>query len=220
MVNVAIELNGQPPLQVYIKPSDTHKIILRSIDLGAMEVISSWDELRDYNKVGSPFSIPKAALALAENLDWNIGRVLSLLHSLDLEQETIVIYFSDNGPNSFRWNGGMKGRKGSTDEGGVRSPFCIRWPGHIRKGAVETQLSGAIDLIPTLLGLAGIEYTPLRKLDGIDWGQRLLDEKAPAIDRVLYSYWGGKTSVRISYYLLDAEDHLYKTDIDLSLIHI
>ena len=126
----------------------------------------------------------KAALALAENLDWNIGRVLSLLHSLDLEQETIVIYFSDNGPNSFRWNGGMKGRKGSTDEGGVRSPFCIRWPGHIRKGAVETQLSGAIDLIPTLLGLAGIEYTPLRKLDGIDWGQRLLDEKAPAIDRV------------------------------------
>lgn len=156
----------------------------------------------------------KAALALAENLDWNIGRVLSLLHSLDLEQETIVIYFSDNGPNSFRWNGGMKGRKGSTDEGGVRSPFCIRWPGHIRKGAVETQLSGAIDLIPTLLGLAGIEYTPLRKLDGIDWGQRLLDEKAPAIDRVLYSYWGGKTSVRISYYLLDAEDHLYKTDID------
>ena len=156
----------------------------------------------------------KAALALAENLDWNIGRVLSLLHSLDLEQETIVIYFSDNGPNSFRWNGGMKGRKGSTDEGGVRSPFCIRWPGHIRKGAVETQLSGAIDLSPTLLGLAGIEYTPLRKLDGIDWGQRLLDEKAPAIDRVLYSYWGGKTSVRISYYLLDAEDHLYKTDID------
>lgn len=156
----------------------------------------------------------KAALALAENLDWNIGRVLSLLHSLDLEQETIVIYFSDNGPNSFRWNGGMKGRKGSTDEGGVRSPFCIRWPGHIRKGAVETQLSGAIDLIPTLLGLAGIEYTPLRKLDGIDWRQRLLDEKAPAIDRVLYSYWGGKTSVRISYYLLDAEDHLYKTDID------
>ena len=65
VVNVAIELNGQPPLQVYIKLSDTHKIILRSIDLGAMEVISSWDELRDYNKVGSPFSIPKAALALA-----------------------------------------------------------------------------------------------------------------------------------------------------------
>lgn len=65
VVNVAIELNGQPPLQVYIKPAKEPKIILRSIDLGAMETISAWEELMDYNRVGSPFSIPKAALALA-----------------------------------------------------------------------------------------------------------------------------------------------------------
>lgn len=65
VVNVAIELNGQPPLQVYVKPSKAYRIILRSIDLGAMEVITGWEELKDYNKVGSPFSIPKAALALA-----------------------------------------------------------------------------------------------------------------------------------------------------------
>lgn len=65
VVNVAIELNGQPPLQVYIKPAKEYKITLRSIDLGAMEAITGWDELRDYKKVGSPFSIPKAALALA-----------------------------------------------------------------------------------------------------------------------------------------------------------
>jgi len=65
VVNVAIELNGQPPLQVYIKPSAHKQIILRSIDLGAMEVISTWEELKNYTKVGSPFSIPKAALALA-----------------------------------------------------------------------------------------------------------------------------------------------------------
>lgn len=64
-MNVAIELNGQPPLQVYVKPSRTPQIILRSIDLGAMEVIQTWEELCQYNKVGSPFSIPKAALALA-----------------------------------------------------------------------------------------------------------------------------------------------------------
>lgn len=65
VVNVAIELNGQPPLQVYVKPAKEYKIILRSIDLGAMDVITSWDQLRDFNNVGSPFSIPKAALALA-----------------------------------------------------------------------------------------------------------------------------------------------------------
>ena len=65
VVNLAIELNGQPPLQVYIKPSKDYHIVLRSIDLGASEVVETFDELQQYNKVGSPFSIPKAALALA-----------------------------------------------------------------------------------------------------------------------------------------------------------
>lgn len=65
VVNMAIELNGQPPLQVYIKPCKEPVIICRSIDLGAMERIETYDELKQYNKVGSPFSIPKAALTLA-----------------------------------------------------------------------------------------------------------------------------------------------------------
>lgn len=65
VVNLAIELNGQPPLQVYVKPSQSYRIILRSIDQGAMETVGTWEELMDYRKVGSPFSIPKAALALA-----------------------------------------------------------------------------------------------------------------------------------------------------------
>ncbi|MBQ3632462.1 MAG: bifunctional fucokinase/L-fucose-1-P-guanylyltransferase [Prevotella sp.] len=65
VVNLAIELNGQPPLQAYIKPSREPKIILRSIDLGATEVVETFDDLQQFNRVGSPFSIPKAALALA-----------------------------------------------------------------------------------------------------------------------------------------------------------
>lgn len=65
VVNIAIELNGQPPLQAYVKPCREHKIILRSIDLGAMETVTTFDELQDFARVGSPFSIPKAALALA-----------------------------------------------------------------------------------------------------------------------------------------------------------
>ena len=65
VVNLAIELNGQPPLQVYVKPSDRCEITLRSIDLGAEEHIGTYEELRRYALVGSPFSIPKAALSLA-----------------------------------------------------------------------------------------------------------------------------------------------------------
>lgn len=65
VINLAIELNGQPPLQTYIRPCKEPVIILRSIDLGAEEHITSYEELACYNKVGSPFSIPKAALSLA-----------------------------------------------------------------------------------------------------------------------------------------------------------
>lgn len=65
VVNLAIELNGQPPLQVYVKPCKELRIVLRSIDMGAMEVVSTFDELQNYRQVGSPFSIPKAALVLA-----------------------------------------------------------------------------------------------------------------------------------------------------------
>ena len=65
VVNLAIDLNGQQPLQAYIKPSKQYHIVLRSIDLGATETVTTFDELMQYNRVGSPFSIPKAALALA-----------------------------------------------------------------------------------------------------------------------------------------------------------
>lgn len=65
VVNLAIELNGQPPLQVYVKTCKEPHIVLRSIDMGAMEIVNTYEELQDYRKIGSPFSIPKAALALA-----------------------------------------------------------------------------------------------------------------------------------------------------------
>ena len=86
----------------------------------------------------------RAALAMCENIDWNVGRVLKKLDEIGAANDTIVIYFSDNGPNGWRWNGGMKGKKGSTDEGGVRSPCMIRWPDKIKAGSVISQIAGAI----------------------------------------------------------------------------
>ena len=79
VVNLAIDLNGQQPLQTYVKPSSDCRITLRSIDLGATEVITSYDQLRQFNRVGSPFSIPKAALALAGFLpEFSLGHYPSL----------------------------------------------------------------------------------------------------------------------------------------------
>ena len=65
VINLAIELNGQPPLQTYVRPCREPHIVLRSIDLGAVEVIDTYGQLADFTHVGSPFSIPKAALVLA-----------------------------------------------------------------------------------------------------------------------------------------------------------
>ena len=89
----------------------------------------------------------RAALAMCENIDWNVGRILTKLDDLELRENTVVIYFSDNGPNSYRWNGGMKGRKGSIEEGGLHSPFFIRWPSQIRAGVTIPEIAGAIDLL-------------------------------------------------------------------------
>jgi len=84
VVNIAIELNGQPPLQTYVKPCREPHIVLRSIDLGAMEVVESYEQLANYNKVGSPFSIPKAALALAGFLPtFSVERYPSLRSQLE-----------------------------------------------------------------------------------------------------------------------------------------
>lgn len=82
VVNIAIELNGQPPLQTYVKPCKEYKIILRSIDLGAMEEVKTFEELSAFNKVGSPFAVPKAALALAGFLP-----TFSEVHYASLEEQ-------------------------------------------------------------------------------------------------------------------------------------
>ena len=122
-------------------------------------------------------AMTRAALAMCENIDWNVGRVLAKLNELKLSENTIVVYFSDNGPNSWRWNGGMKGRKGSTDEGGVRSPLLIRWPGHIAPNTKVTQIAAAIDLLPTLATLTGIPQVGNKPLDGRSLTPLLLGEK-------------------------------------------
>ncbi|MBX6314205.1 MAG: arylsulfatase [Isosphaeraceae bacterium] len=156
-------------------------------------------------------AMTRAALAMCENIDWNVGRVLKRLDELGLAEKTIVVYFSDNGPNSWRWNGGMRGRKGSTDEGGVRSPLLVRWPGHVRPGTRITPIAAAIDLLPTLADLAGVSIAGGKPLDGISVAPLLLGntEAADWPDRMIFSHWNGRVSVRTQQYRLDASGRLY-----------
>ncbi len=156
----------------------------------------------------------RAALAMCENIDWNVGRLLDTLDELELAQDTIVVYFCDNGPNGNRWNGGMKGRKGSTDEGGVRSPLLIRWPGHIPAGKTVTQISAAIDLLPTLTDLAGLETHIRRPLDGISLKPLLTQTESQWPDRLIFSTWRNRTSVRSQQFRLDHQGALFDLSSD------
>ena len=153
---------------------------------------------------------------MCENIDWNVGRVLKKLDELDLRDNTIVIYFSDNGPNSYRWNGGMKGRKGSIDEGGVRSPFFIRWPRNIPAGKTVPEIAGAIDLLPTLRDLTGIE-TSIDKgkpLDGRSLSPLLLADSGEWAPRSLLSIKRSQVSIRTQQYRLDPNGRLYDIAAD------
>ncbi len=167
---------------------------------------------RDPEKEDVQFT--RAALAMCENIDWNVGRLLARIDELGISEQTIVVYFSDNGPNSWRWNGGMKGRKGSTDEGGVRSPLIIRWNGHLQPGKTITEIAAAMDLLPTLVDMAGLDLTTPKPLDGISL-KPLLSGKSPNWpDRLIVSHWGNRTSVRSRQFRLDDQDRLFDMQRD------
>jgi arylsulfatase A-like enzyme len=151
----------------------------------------------------------RAALAMCENIDDNVGRLLVAIKEQKLEQDTIVVYFSDNGPNGARWNGGMKGIKGSADEGGVRSPLVMRWTGKIKPGTVVTPIAAAIDLYPTLIDLAGVKRVGDKPLDGMILSSWVLGGNDPPSERVLFQHWAGRTSARDQRFRLDATGQLY-----------
>ena len=151
----------------------------------------------------------RAALAMCENIDWNVGRLLAKLDELDVAEDTIVCFFHDNGPNGSRWNGDMKGRKGSTDEGGVRSPLLVRWPNGISGGKRVTQIAAAIDLLPTLADLTGVNVQSEKPLDGVSLKPLLTQENADWPERTIVSVWKQRLSLRTQQYRLDYRGELY-----------
>ncbi len=104
--------------------------------------------------------------AMVENIDENVGRLLRKLESLQIAEDTIVIFMSDNGPNFHRHPAAMRGEKGSVLEGGIRTPFFVRWPGHFAAGHEVLRVAAHIDVMPTLLDVAGIGETEDLRLDG------------------------------------------------------
>ncbi|GAB3319887.1 sulfatase-like hydrolase/transferase [Larkinella ripae] len=131
---------------------------------------------------------------MVENLDDNVGRLLAKLDQLGLSQNTIVVFATDNGPNGHRFNGDMKGIKGSVDEGGVRVPLFVRWPGKIRPQTRIQPIAAHIDLLPTLVDLGGLRFKAVHPLDGRSLGGLLTGRTDTLADRMLFTHVAGMSS--------------------------
>jgi len=187
-----------------------------------------------YNAPHEPFQVPDrhfdtykakrlddrtaAIYGMCENMDMNIGRIMETLKKLGLDENTIVIFATDNGPNGQRYNGGMKGIKGSVDEGGTRVPLFIRWPAKIKPGTLIKQISAHIDIFPTILELCGISLPDTVFLDGKSLVPLLNNPTSSWPERSLFTHVFHSNlkpapgAVRTSQYRLvkqGREDYLY-----------
>ncbi|GAB3174323.1 sulfatase-like hydrolase/transferase [Telluribacter humicola] len=157
-----------------------------------------------YNAPHSPHQVPDAyfnkykkrslgdevaaVYGMVENVDDNVRRLLDKLKQEGLEENTIVIFATDNGPNGVRYNGNMKGIKGHVDEGGVRVPFFIKWPGKIIPKTIQS-LAAHIDLLPTLAELCSLQHIEQLRLDGRSLAKQLLAvQEAILTDRPLFTH--------------------------------
>lgn len=129
-------------------------------------------------------------------IDWSVGRVLAAIKAAKLDDNTLVIFTSDNGPwMSYGNHAGSRGQfredKGTAFEGGVRVPFVARWPGRIPRGATGSLPAMTIDLKPTLAKLSGAPAPDERIIDGRDvWPLLTNAPNAQPPHDALYFYWG------------------------------
>ena len=126
-----------------------------------------------------------AIYGMVENLDWNIGRIMTLLKELGLDENTLVIFMTDNGPNGQRFNANMKGVKGSVHEGGVRVPSFWRWKGKITPTLISTP-AAHIDVLPTLAEWIGVNPIPGKPKDGVSLVPLFEGKEIP--DRSIFSH--------------------------------
>jgi arylsulfatase A len=157
-----------------------------------------------------PHRTPRAAYAaMITRMDREVGRVLNLVKELGLDNNTIVIFTSDNGPlydelggtdsAFFNSSGGFRGFKGSFYEGGFRVPCLVRWTGKIAAGATSDRVTGFEDWLPTLLELIGAKKETPKGIDGISFAPTLLGQRQkprPFLYRESPGY-GGQQCVRV-----------------------
>lgn len=155
--------------------------------------------------------------AMLAHLDDNVGHLLSMLDAWKLNQNTIVIFISDNGGPTRELtssNHPLRGEKGQLFEGGVRVPFLMRWPARLPAGHVEHRAVSSLDIAATVMAAAGI--VPTKNLDGVDLVPRLVPTDTAAIHDRLYWRVGQQAALRQGEWKI----HRSRTDRDWQLFHL
>jgi arylsulfatase A-like enzyme len=202
--------NKDRPFFLYVPTTLVH-LALQVPDDSLAEYKGKWDDPPYQGGNGYlPHYAPRAAYAaMVTRLDREAGRIFDLVKELGLDEQTLFIFSSDNGPLDNRYagtdseffesTGGLRGYKGSLYEGGFREPCIVRWKGHIAPGTTSDRVTGFEDWMPTLLELIGKPEATPRDIDGISFAPTLLGKKQdprPFLYREFPSY-GGQQAVRL-----------------------
>jgi len=160
----------------------------------------------------TPHFTPRAAYAaMITRMDRYVGNVLKLLDELELADNTIVVFSSDNGTTHLKLEvdydffhsvGELRGLKGSLYEGGVRVPTIVRWPGHVAPGSTSGRISGFEDWMPTILELIGAAEGSPDEIDGVSLAPTLLGKRQPPREFLYreFSGYGGQQSIRVGQF--------------------
>lgn len=225
--------NGKSPFFIYLAYNAPHSplqakeedMIPYGYDSSKPEFGSRQDNTGE-GKAGRGNTQAQTYAAMVSNLDANIGRILQTLRELKIEDNTVVLFMSDNGPAPGirgSGSGGLRGSKFTEWEGGVRVPAIMRWPNGLRGQREVGQVMGYVDVMPTLMEIAGINETTKRPLDGISM-LPVLTGKTASVDREFFL--GPGVIVNNEWKLLTApgknpkmkltEDHLFQIAEDPS----
>ena len=182
--------NAQRPFFLFV-PSTIPHVSLQVPDEALKEYIGKLDdEPYKGERRYLPHPFPHACYAaMVSRLDQQVGEIVAELEKQKIRDNTIIVFASDNGPAAdrvggsdsdyFNSAGGLSGKKGSLQDGGVRSPGIVNWPGRVPAGSLSARLSGFEDWIPTLFDLAGLKLDDPGDLDGISLAPTLLGKDQP-----------------------------------------
>ncbi|RYZ35249.1 MAG: arylsulfatase, partial [Sphingobacteriales bacterium] len=171
---------------------------------------------KGYGAEGRGNSRRQTYAAMVSNMDRNIGRILAALQEAGMEENTLVLFHSDNGaaPNEGGTSGPLRGLKFQEWDGGVRAPAIVRWPAAFPGSRRLEQVMGYIDIAPTIREIIGINTKPAQPYDGISM-LSVWKGRTKSVDRSLYLGYGSIVTNRWKLVKADAGNEKMKAGEDL-----